>query len=154
MFIIELIVGGILFGFDSLSIPVFSYSNISDSVTYMSVFKYFVLTTLSYLPQLIILATIVFAASSIINNTTVSIITGFVVYIGVNIIGAILSSIDKVWVKYFIGYNWNFEDYIFNNKPMISGLSFGFSLFICLLYFIPLIVLAFIVFKKKDIKNI
>ena len=154
MFLLEIIIGGLFFGLGSLSNKVVVYSNINDTVTYMSMFKYIVLISLSKLPQFIFLATLVFAMSTITNNTAVSIITGFVAYIGTNIIAALIESLDKAWVKFFIGLNWDFNDYIFKNKPEVSGLSLGFSLFICLIHLLVFIVPTFIVFKNKDIKNI
>ena len=154
MFVLELITGGLLLGFDSLSDKVVVYSNISDSVSYVNLIKYFVLISIAKLPHFIILATLVFSMSSITNNTTVSMIIGFVAYVGTNLITALLIGIDKPWAKYFIGFNWDFKPYMFNCRPTISGINFEFSVLICLLYFLVLIIPAFIVFKHKDIKNI
>ena len=154
MLLLELLFGGIFFGFSSLSNKVVVYSNISDSVSYMSIFKYFVLMSIARLPQFIILATLTFAMSTITNNTATSMITGFVAYVGTNILAVLLSGLDKVWVKFFVALNWDFTDYVFNCKPEISGINFEFSLFICIIHFIILIIPTFIVFKHKDIKNI
>ena len=70
------------------------------------------------------------------------------------LITALLIGIDKPWAKYVIGFNWDFKPYMFNCRPTISGINFEFSVLICLLYFLVLIIPAFIVFKHKDIKNI
>ena len=154
-FIFELIIGGIMFSFDSLSKKIVVYSSVTDTAMYISPIKYFILETISYLPQFIILCTLTFAASTIFNNTAVSIITGFVGYIGSNIILNLLGNIStKPIVKFFIGYNWNFSSYIFNKPPTLKGLTFGFSLIVCMIYLLILIIPTFIVFKKKDIKNV
>lgn len=153
MFIIQLIVGGIFFGFDSLTSKVMVYSNLSDSVSYMGIVQYLLLIVVSKLPQFILLCTLAFAASTIFNNTAIAIITGFVGYMGTDIVGAILSSIDKPIIKYFIGYNWDLSPYIFNSSPTIKGLSCLLSIIICIVYLLILIVPTFIVFKNKDIKN-
>ena len=154
MFVIELLLGGLFFGFSSLSDKVVLYSSVTDSATYMSIIKYFILMSIAKLPHFIILATITFAMSSITNNTAVSMITGFVAYIGTNLLTVLLVNIDKPWVKYFVGFNWDFKPYMFNTKPEINGLSLGFSALVCFTYLIVFIVPTFIVFKHKDIKNI
>ena len=155
MLIIQLIIGGLFFGFSSLSDKIVVYSSITDSAQYINVLKYFVLISVAILPRLIILATLTFAASSIINNTAVSIITGFVGYMGTNILTLLLEQMSKkAWVKFFIGFNWDFKPYILKTKPLISGIDFKFSVMICIIYFLILIIPAFIVFKHKDIKNI
>ncbi len=154
MFIIQLIVGGIFFGFDSLSSKVVVYSNLSDSVSYIGIFQYTLLNIISLLPKFILLSTLAFAASTIFNNTALAIITGFVGYMGTDILGAILSSIDKPFIKYFIGYNWDLSPYIFNSNPVIKGLTLVLSIIICIIYLLILIIPSFIVFKNRDIKNI
>ena len=37
---------------------------------------------------------------------------------------------------------------------MYEGLNLGFSIVICLIYFIVLLTLSTVVFKKRDIKNV
>ena len=155
MFIFELLIGGVLFGFSSLSDKIVLYSRITDSAQYISIIKYFILNTIAYLPQLILLCTLAFAASSIFNNTAVAIISGFAGYIGSNILTLLLeNAVNKPFVKYFIGFNWNFSSYIFNKPVSFKGLTFGFSLMVCIIYLLVLIIPAFIVFKKRDIKNV
>ena len=154
MYIFQSIIGGLFFGFDSLSSKIVVYSNVSDSAHYMSIIKYFTLVSIAKLPYFIILATLTFAVSAIFNNTAVAIITGIVGYIGSNIVTLLLGGIDKPWVKFFIGFNWDFKPYIFNLKPEIKGIDLTFSCIICIAYLLVLIIPSFIVFKRKDIKNI
>ena len=154
MFVLEILIGGLFFGFGSLSNKAVVYSSVTDSASYFSIIKYFILISIAKLPHFIILATLTFAMSSITNNTAVSMITGFVAYVGTNILTMLLTNINKTWIKYFVGLNWDFKSYVFKLKPSIEGLSLSFSILICLVYFLVFIIPAFIVFKHKDIKNI
>ena len=154
MILLQLVIGGLIFGFNSLFNDIVVYSSLTDSVQYYNVFKYILLVSIGKLPHFIILASLAFAVSSITNNTAVSIITGFVGYMGTNILAALLVNIDKPWVKYCICFHWNFKNYIFNLRPEISGINFGMSIMICIITLLVLMVPSFIVFKHKDIKNI
>ena len=154
MILFQLVIGGLFFGFSSLSKEIVVYSSLTDSVQYYNLFKYLLLISIGKLPHFIILASLAFAISTITNNTAVSIITGFVGYIGTNLIEGLMVNIDKPWIKYFVCFHWNFKPYIFNLRPEISGINFGMSLMMCIGTLLVLMVPAFIIFKHKDIKNI
>ena len=65
----------------------------------------------------------------------------------------VLLSFDDI-LKYFININWNFEDYLFGRKNMIVGLDFSFSLVVWISYFIVIMFITIVNFKKKNIRNI
>ena len=58
------------------------------------------------------------------------------------------------FMKFFVSMNWDFEGYLFGNLPKMEGMTAGFSVIICIIYFIALLIPTFIVFRKKNIKNI
>lgn len=154
MFIIQLVVGGIFFGYDSLSVPIIVYSNISDSITIVNVFQYILLNFIGLLPCFLILATLAFATSTIFANTALAVVIGFVGYIGGNMVSELLSSLKYWWIKYIYCFNWDLTPYIFNHYPAIKGLSLSFSIIICIVYLLLLLVPTFIFFKRKDITNV
>ncbi len=153
MFIIQLLVGSIFFGLDSLKTPVIVYSSIKDSIEVMNVFKYFALNFLSCLPYFIIIATLAFCASTLFCNTSLAIVIGFVGFVIGNI-SSLLESFKNWWVKYVIFFNWDFTPYIFNNRPPIDGLNLNFSIVTCLVYLLIMLIPTFIIFKRKDINNV
>ena len=57
-------------------------------------------------------------------------------------------------LKYLLTLNWNFSQYAFGAIPAFKYINLKFSIFVYLAYFIILLLIAFIVFKKRDIKNI
>lgn len=154
MFIIQLVVGGIFFGFDSLSDPMIIYSNISDYITIVNVFKYVFMTFIGLLPCFLLLATLAFAASTLFTNTALAVVIGFVGYIGGNMISELLISLKYWWIKYIFCFNWNLTPYIFNYSPSINGVSMIFSIVVCVVYLLLLLVPTFILFKRKDITNV
>lgn len=154
MFIIQLVVGGIFFGFDSLSDPMIIYSNISDSITIVNVFKYVFMNFIGLLPCILLLATLAFAASTLFTNTALAVVIGFVGYIGGNMISELLISLKYWWIKYIFCFNWDLTPYIFNYSPSIKGVSMIFSIVVCVVYLLLLLVPTFILFKRKDITNV
>lgn len=154
MFIIQLVVGGIFFGFDSLSDPMIIYSNISDSITIVNIFKYVFMNFIGLLPCILLLATLAFAASTLFTNTALAVVIGFVGYIGGNMISELLISLKYWWIKYIFCFNWDLTPYIFNYSPSIKGVSMIFSIVVCVVYLLLLLVPTFILFKRKDITNV
>lgn len=153
-FVFQLILGTIFFGTESLTTPIISYSNISDKITVMNIFVYSFKSFLGLLPTFLLLTTLAFAASTIFNNTALSIVISFAGFIGSDVVTELLAGFKKWWIKYIYCFNWNFTPYIFNNKPDIKGVSLGFSIIVCLVYLAILLIPSFIVFKNRDIKNV
>ncbi len=154
MFIIQLVVGGLFFGFNSLTDPIMVYSNINDSITIVNVFNYVLTNFIGLLPCFILLASLAFAASTLFNNTSLAVVIGFVGYIGGNMISQLLSSLKYWWIKYIFCFNWDLTPYIYHNYPAIKGTSLVFSVIVCVIYLLLLLVPTFIFFKKKDITNV
>lgn len=153
-FVFQLIIGTLFFGIDSITTPIISYSNISDKITIMNVFVYSFKLFIGILPTFLLLTTLAFAASTIFNNTALAIVISFAGFIGSDVVSSLLAGFNKWWVKFVYCFNWEFTPYIFNNKPSIKGVSLGFSIVVCLVYLLILLVPTFIVFKNRDIKNV
>lgn len=149
----ELLIGGILMGFGSLSIPVVVY-NITDScLEVLNIFGYLILQILANLPQIILLVTLAFACSVIVNSTAFSIVIPFCGIIASELINGFALVYDIKILNYFVTTNWDFTVYLFGGTS-IYGNSLIHAIIVCLVYLIIMLVVTFIVFKKKDIKNI
>lgn len=153
MFIMQMLVGGIFFGYSSLSIPFVTYNVTTKSMVEISVFAQFGLMTLAMLPKLLLLGTLAFALSTVFANTAAAIAVTFCGYIGEAIINMLAIRYQVKFLNYFVTTNWNFNELLFGGKSQF-GLSLTHGIIICAIYFIFMIIVAFIVFNKKDIKNI
>ena len=153
MMLMQIIVGGILFSFESLSIPFVTFNTSTMAIEIVSIFKYMVLTTTSYLPKLILLGTLAFALSTIISSTAFAITITLFGAFSESIINALAKAYDIKFLNYFVTTNWNFNEFLFGGTSRFD-LSLTHSIVICLIYFMIMLVVSFIVFKKKDIKNI
>ena len=149
----ELLIGGIFMGFSSLSIPVVVYNITDSSLEVLNIFGYLILQILANLPQIILLVTLAFACSVIINSTAFSIVIPFCGIIAAELINAFALAYDIKILNYFVTTNWDFTVYLFGGTSLF-GNSLIHAIIVCLVYLIIMLVVTFIVFKKKDIKNI
>ena len=148
----QFIIGGIMQGFDVFSIPMVEFDVEANSIVVISSFNYLLLMVLTSLPISILLSTLAFALSTITNNSAVS--------VAIPILGYIMSEVINVFIekikilKYFVTANWDLSLYLFGGKGLAKGLNWQNSLIICLIYLAIMIITTFIVFKKRDIKNV
>ena len=152
--IMELLVGGIIFGFDSLSVPILKYNFSQQSIEVINVFKYLVIDVMTQLPKLILLATLAFSLSTLFTNSAVAIAIPLLGYMSADVINMLVIQYKVQFMKIFVSLNWSFDEYLFGNLPDMEGMTLGFSVVICILYFIAMLVPTFVAFKKKNIKNI
>ena len=152
--VMELLVGGIIFGYDSLSVPILVYDFTTQSLQSLNIFSYLGIEIMTQLPKLILLATLAFACSTLFTNSAVAIAIPLLGYMSADMINMLVVQFKVQFMKFFVSLNWNFEEYLFGNLPKMEGMTVGFSIVICMLYFVVMLIPTFIVFKKKNIKNI
>ena len=147
----ELIIGGIIFGFDSLSIPILEYNFNTNILEEINVFAYLGIQTLAQLPIILLLATLSFALSTIFTNSPVAISLPLLGYMGASIINQLAIQYNIGCLRYFVTLNWDFSQYLYGSMPLMEGLTPIFSVIICIIYFIIMIIPTFVIFKKKNI---
>ena len=150
----ELIVGGIIFGYDSLSIPILSYNFDTQSLESINLFVYLGMQIMTQLPKLLLLATLAFASSTLFTNSALAITIPLLGYMSADIINMLVIQYKVEFMKFFVSMNWDFEGYLFGNLPKMEGMTASFSTIICMIYFVCMLIPTFMVFKRKNIKNI
>ena len=154
MGIMQLFVGGVIFGFDSLSAPVVEYNFNTNSLQEINVLVYFLIQFLAQLPMFILLATLAFALGTIFANSALAITISLLGYIAANIINQLAISYNIKFLEYFVTMNWDLSQYLFGNLPNMEGMTMSFSIITCIVYFLIMVIPTWIIFKKKNIKNI
>ena len=152
--LMELVVGGIIFGLDSLSVPVLEYNFNTNQLETINILAYLGLQILTQLPMLILLATLAFALSTIFTNSALAITISLLGYMSPNIINALVIQYKVEFMKYFVTMNWDLKQYMFGALPNMEGMTMPFSIIISLIYLFIMLIPTFIIFKKKNIKNI
>ena len=150
----QLIFGGMIQGFDSLSTPAIYYNFNTNQVETMNIFSYICLTGLCKLPIYILLTTLAFACSTLFANTALAVALPFLGYIAAPFINQLSLAYNIKQIIYFVTPNWDLTQYLFGGTPMFSGMSLPFSIIVCIIYLAIMLVVSGLVFKKRDIKNI
>lgn len=151
---LELIVGGILFGLDSLNIPIVVYNFTTSSLVEYNIFTYLGILILAKMPLLILIMTLSITLSTITLNSPISIAVPILGYTFSGIIGSLAMSFDLKWMKYFPTMNWDLTEYLFGGLPAFQYTSLSHAIIISIIYFAIMFTLSIIVFNKKNIKNI
>ena len=154
LIITQFILGTLMFGLESLNIPVVVFDfNKMELLTY-NVFWYMIIRIIVKLPFILIMITITNFIAVITSNTLVSITLPLMLYMFTPSLVYFIKQYKLEFIKYFVNINWNIEDYLFGMISDVSYINLEFSLLILGIYFISLLGLMFIIFKKKNIKNI
>ena len=152
--LMQLIVGGLFFGFDTLSTPIVVYDFGVNQLQTYNVFAYFGIMLLTKLPMFILIATLSFTASTLFSNSVLGIIIPIVCNIGGNIVNSLASSFNIKQLMWFPTLNWDFSEYLFGKLPTYQYSNLGLSIALSSIYLVSLCVIAFIAFNKKQVKNI
>ena len=152
--VMQILIGGIIFGFDSLSEPVVAYNFNTDTMEEMNIFANLGVQTLTQLPMIILLATLAFAISTLFTNSTLAITISLLGFMSASIINQLAIGYDLQFMKYFVTMNWDLSIYANGALPYMEGMNMTMSIIICVAYFLIMMIPTFIVFKKRNIKNI
>ncbi len=154
IYVFQFLAGGVINGFDGMTIPAIVYNFDTSTVETMNLFAYVALIGICKLPMYILLTTLAFTCSTLFTNTALAVSIPFLGYIGANIINQLALLYNIKQVIYFVTPNWDLSCYLFGGSPLFKELTPIFSIVVCVIYLIIMLVLNCIVFKKRDIKNI
>ena len=153
--LMQTVVVGIVYVFDSYKNPTVLYNYATNSLNVVSMTGTLAIMAVAILPKLILLMTLAFTLSTVITNTPVAIAIPLLGSMVESIINQLAIMYEKAnFLKYFVTPNWDFSQYLYGALPQMKGITLGFSVCICLAYFIVMMALSIWNFKKKNIKNI
>ena len=151
MSVVEILIGGIILGFDSLSIPVVLY--VDGSLMSFSVLSYLGCLLLSSLPMYLVIGVLSFMISTITLSTSAAITIGFLFYLLANVISNLALVYHLPIFRCFVSLYWDFS-YLVTSSPQPFDASIVTSIFVIILYLVLMLCLAYVTFIKKDVKNI
>jgi len=154
LILLQLLIGGYIFGFSSLEIPVIVYDFNKMCIVEYNVFVYMIIRIIAKLPMIIMVITISFCFSTIIGNVVTSITIPLFIYIFTSSVNSLILQYKINILKYLVNINWEFNNYLFGRMSEVNGGNFKNSLIIWIIYFIIIVVVTFLNFKKKNIKNV
>ena len=151
----QFICEGISNGFGDYVGKAVIYNFNTNSVQEISTFKYMILSGIAILPQYLLLMTLAFSLSVLFINSPIAIALPLLGMMGSEIINQIAYEFEKAkFLRFFVTPNWDLSKYLFGKLPQFEPISLPFSIIICVIYFVIMIVGSMILFKKREIKNI
>lgn len=150
----QLVIGGIINGFDGLSTPAIVYNFDTNTVETMNLLLYVGLIGICKLPMYILLTTLAFTCSTLFTSTALAVSVPFLGYIASSLINQFALVYNIKQIIYFVTPNWDLSYYLFGGTPLFKETTLPFSIIICLVYLVAMLVIDAIVFKKRDIKNV
>lgn len=152
--LLQFIIGGIVYGFGTYMMNVVQFDFTTNNIVTLNIFAYLGLIFICKLPIFILIGTLAFALSTLFLNSPLAVALPILGYMGSDVINMIAISYKWDWVKYFVTPNWDLSQYLFGGTPMFSGISIEFSITICAIYFVIMLVASIVSFKKRNIKNV
>ena len=134
--------------------PVVEYNFNTNSLQEINIFVYLIIQTLTQLPMIILLAVLAFAISTIFSNSALAITISLLGYMSTAIINQLVMAYNLGFMKYFVTMNWDLSMYLFGGLPLMEGMNMTMSIIICIAYFLIMMIPTFVIFKKRNIKNI
>lgn len=150
----QFVVGGIAQGFDSYTAPAVVYNHNTNELQEVNMLVYLAMQALGKMPIYILLMTLAFSVSTIFSNSALAITIGLLGYMGSPFVNQLGIVFKLNWLKFFVTPNWDLTQYFFGGLPTFQGLTPIFSGIIIVLYMLIMLIPTFIIFKKKNIKNI
>ena len=152
--LMQLVVGGLIQGFDSFKNPTIIYDHTINNVKQINTVQYLAMQALGKAPMYILLMTLAFAFSTIFTNSALAITISLLGYMGSSVINMLALNLKLNWIKYFVTPNWNLTEYFWGGIPTFEGITLPFSIAIIVIYMVIMLVPTFIIFQKTNIKNI
>lgn len=152
--LLQFIIGGIVYGFGTYMMNVVQFDFTTNSIVTLNIFAYLGLIFICKLPIFILIGTLAFALSTLFLNSPLAVALPILGYMGSDMINMIAISYKWDWVKYFVTPNWDLSQYLFGGTQIFSGISVEFSITICAIYFVIMLVASIVSFKKRNIKNV
>ena len=154
VFVLYFLITGIFTGFSGIfdAIPVYDF--VKEEIITYNVFNYNALMFISKLPYFVIVSLISFTISTITSSTALSICMPLALVFFGNFINMAISSYQFKWLRWFITYVWEIEQYMFGRNYDNLLNSFKFNILFIVIYIVLIAILPFIFFNRKDIKNV
>lgn len=152
--IIQTIFSGIMYGFDTINAPIIEYNYNTNTVVSVNGIVSMLIGLLQMSPLVIILSLIAFMIGTICANTAVAIVVSFLAYFVSSIVNSLVMEFQIKWLKIVPTLNWDLTQYTYGKLPTVEGMTLGFSILICAITIISLLVITFENFARKNIKNV
>lgn len=135
-FIFSWLIGGIVYGFGAGYGLMFQKLLLTYGITFL---------------ELMLISTFTYAVSVVFKNSAFAIGFGIAALLGGKLVTEISELLELSLGKILLFANTQWDQYLFGNTPILSGMSPGFSIIILIMHFIFFYGVAWFFFAKRDI---
>jgi len=153
-FVVQFIIGAIFFGVSSIGDPILIYHFANEAVFTLNIVAKYLLDFVLVLPQIILLATLAFALGTIFTTNILGITVPLLGLFGYELINLVATTFNVHILKYFVTMNWDLSLFTFGKLAPMTGMNLILAIILCFIYLIIMLVVSFVVFKKRNIKNV
>ncbi|MGP7816873.1 ABC transporter permease [Niallia sp. 01092] len=147
LFGFSFILGALLFGFPEQAYPYLNYYDgvVKEQNIVVHLLIFYGLNSIGVL----MLTTMAFMISTVFRNSSLAIgISIFLMFMGTTVTFMLANRFE--WAKYILFANTDLTQY-FEGTPIVRGMTLNFSIMMLVIYFLLFHILAFYVFKKRDV---
>ncbi|TVY05520.1 ABC transporter permease [Paenibacillus cremeus] len=101
--------------------------------------------------SLLMSATLSFMISAVFRSSSLAIGLSIFLMFTSSAIVAVLAQLKYSWVKYLLFANTNLAPYVNGGKPVMPGMTLGFSVSVLVAYWIVFYVVSWLLFTKRDV---
>ncbi|MNJ44982.1 ABC-2 family transporter protein [compost metagenome] len=145
-FIVTLLLGGLMFGFNGLNAPYLFIQN--QAVEQASMLQALLGTYVLHIPYILLGITLAFMISATFRSVTFSIVISIFVAIAGFVISIAMNGWS--WTKYFVFTHTDLSQFVYGS-PSIDGITMAYSIVFVNLHLALLHLIAYPVFVKRDV---
>lgn len=147
MLVFSVVIGWIFFGFGGAGLP-HVYAGAHAQIHQMTTVWYLLMQYGFLFVQIIMMSTIAFMISTIFRSSALAITISLLAFLVGNTLVTLLAKYN--WDKFILFSNTNLSQFV-ENGPTIHGLTLSFSIWMLIAYFVVMVALSWIVFRKRDV---
>lgn len=145
-FIVTLVLGGLMFGFDGLNAPYLFIQN--QTVEQAPMLQALLGTYVLHIPYILLGITLAFMISAAFRSVTFSIVIAIFVAIAGFVIAIAMNGWS--WTKYFVFTHTDLSQFVYGS-PSIDGITLAYSIVFVILHLAVLHLVAYPAFVKRDV---
>lgn len=120
---------------------------VGEGVTMGNIVRTYLLHTVN----IVMAVTLAFMISAVFRSSSLAIgLSIFLLWTKDGIVAALVS-LKYEWVKYFVFANTDLTPYIVGGKPLLPGMTLGFSVTVLVLYWLLFYGISWLLFTKRDV---
>lgn len=154
LLVAQTLVTGIIFDFKTMIEPAVEYNISLEKIEKTNLMVYILKDYLFTLPFILVFLLTAFSISILTTSATASVTIGILSFLGTEIVNQLLVFSNANWVRYIPTLNWDWKEFLGAEYHSSYGINVFASITLTILTYIVLLIPAYIIFNKKDIKNI